>query len=121
MLIGSGKVVSGQAERSVICREAVAMADDATDASDLVWASIAAQYGGDEVGPTRSPYGPRLPHAHRASSPMLPYALEFKSLAELYASRFAGSGVHSDRGLSLARGAPPGELHRQAPRDTGMA
>ena len=104
VLIGSGKVVSGEPElgRS-ICREAVAMADDATDASDLVWASIAAQYGGDEV--RAHALAVRAAAAARTSGQlaMLPYALEFKSLAELYASRFAAAGSTASEGLGLAR------------------
>ena len=104
VLIGSGKVVSGEAERGrSICREAVSMADEATDASDLVWASIAAQYGGDEV--RAHGLAVRAAAAARTAGQLalLPYALEFKALAELYASSFASARSSASEGVALAR------------------
>lgn len=104
VLIGSGKVVSGEAPAGrVACQEAIALADGATEATDLVWASIAAQYAGDEI--RAHALAARAVSAARTAGQlsMLPYALEFKALAELYASRFAAATSTANEGLSLAR------------------
>jgi len=104
VLFGSGKVVSGEAETGrLICREAVELGASATEARDLVWASIAAQYLGEEA--TQHSFAVRAAAAARASGQvaMLPYALEFKGLSEMFASRFEAARSTATEGLSLAR------------------
>jgi DNA-binding CsgD family transcriptional regulator len=104
VLFGSGKVVSGEAERGrSICREAVELGTRAIEARDLVWASIAAQYLGDEA--TQHGLAVRAASAARSSGQvaMLPYALEFQGLSELAASRFEAARSTATEGLSLAR------------------
>src|SRR4051794_4388722 len=104
VLFGSGKVVSGEPEvgRS-ICREAIELGTRATEPRDLVWASIAAQYLGDET--TQHGLAVRAASAARATGQvaMLPYALEFQGLSELSASRFEAARSTATEGLSLAR------------------
>jgi DNA-binding CsgD family transcriptional regulator len=109
VLFGAGKVVTGDSESGrAICREAIELGTSATETRDLVWASIAAQYLGDEA--TQHGLAVRAASAARASGQvaMLPYALEFQGLSELAASRFVAARSTATEGLSLAR-----ELNQQ--------
>jgi DNA-binding CsgD family transcriptional regulator len=104
VLVGAGKVVSGEAESGrADCRRAADLAASTTDPQQLTFGAIGAQYAGDEA----------LQHAlaaravasarSRGAVAMLPYALEFLGLSELSANRLTAARAVATEGLTLAR------------------